>query len=302
MKLPSFGFYQHLQSPEIKAFPQIIMFCGQQYQRVEIDSLSTHQDSGIEICYGMKGKFHWQVEEKKFELNPGEVSVTCPWQRHGGQEGVMNLGQLQWLILKPRQFSSGGRLVLGSWSYLDKKNEVQLGKQLARNVQPLLGNLPEVGRLFSELYREVTEEPLGYSRRVNMLLADLLLIIGRRLQKPAGKNVGIPEQYLNVFNRISADPGHPWTNRELAALAGLKVTAFNEGVKRYTGMSPREFLIRLRLQQAKKLLVRKELSITAIAFDTGFASSQHFANTFKRHTGVTPVNFRKKNLTLKSED
>jgi len=45
----------------------------------------------------------------------------------------------------------------------------------------------------------------------------------------------------------------------------------------------------------KRLILRKpELNFTDIALDTGFYSSQHFSTTFKKLTGYTPSEFRKK--------
>jgi len=44
-------------------------------------------------------------------------------------------------------------------------------------------------------------------------------------------------------------------------------------------------------------LKKKDVSITDIALDTGFYSSQHFSTTFKKLTGYTPSQFRKNNLS-----
>ena len=76
-------------------------------------------------------------------------------------------------------------------------------------------------------------------------------------------------------------------------LVGLGHTAFSEKVKNYTGFSPLNFLINIRISKALNLLKRKDVSVTDIALDTGFYSSQHFATTFKKLTGYSPRDFRK---------
>jgi AraC-like DNA-binding protein len=80
----------------------------------------------------------------------------------------------------------------------------------------------------------------------------------------------------------------------MAAMIGLGTTAFSEKVKNYTGFSPLNYLINIRISEAIKLLRRQEMSITTIALETGFYSSQHFSTTFKKLTGYTPIEFRKK--------
>jgi len=85
----------------------------------------------------------------------------------------------------------------------------------------------------------------------------------------------------------------------MAALVGLGATAFNEKVKSFTGFSPINYLINIRISEAIKLLKRPDGNVTDIALDTGFYSSQHFSTTFKKLTGYTPSEFRKNNLPKK---
>ena len=68
------------------------------------------------------------------------------------------------------------------------------------------------------------------------------------------------------------------------------------GVENYSGFSPLNYLINIRISEAIKLLKRPDVNVTDIALDTGFYSSQHFATTFKKLTGYTPSEFRKKNI------
>jgi AraC-like DNA-binding protein len=86
---------------------------------------------------------------------------------------------------------------------------------------------------------------------------------------------------------------------EMAALIGLGTTTFTEKVKNYTGFSPLNYLINIRISEAIKLLNRQEENVTDIALNTGFYSSQHFSTTFKKLTGYTPSEFRKRNLPQK---
>jgi AraC-like DNA-binding protein len=102
---------------------------------------------------------------------------------------------------------------------------------------------------------------------------------------------------MKLEQSLRENLSHQWTVEEMAALVGLGITAFSEKVKSYTGFSPLNYLINIRISEAIKLLKRRDVHVTDIALDVGFYSSQHFATTFKKLTGYTPSEFRKKHIT-----
>lgn len=63
-----------------------------------------------------------------------------------------------------------------------------------------------------------------------------------------------------------------------------------------TGMTLRSYCNKLKLGDAKKLLVQTNLPITEIAFNTGFQDVSYFISVFKENTGMTPLKYRQKKL------
>lgn len=61
--------------------------------------------------------------------------------------------------------------------------------------------------------------------------------------------------------------------------------------KKSTGISPYQYLIKSRIERAKKLLLQKHKSIADIALQVGFTNQSHFTKHFKRLVGVTPKKF-----------
>jgi len=59
-----------------------------------------------------------------------------------------------------------------------------------------------------------------------------------------------------------------------------------------TGMTPSDYLRRLRLEAARELLANTSRPVTDIAFEVGFNSSQYFSTVFLQYTGLTPTGFR----------
>jgi AraC family transcriptional regulator len=81
----------------------------------------------------------------------------------------------------------------------------------------------------------------------------------------------------------------------MARAAGLCVSHFSKLFTQCIGLSPHQYLVRCRLQRAKKLLLTLEegLSIAEVAGETGFADQAHFSRHFRRAYGASPLAFRR---------
>ncbi|MBN1942774.1 MAG: helix-turn-helix transcriptional regulator [Phycisphaerae bacterium] len=64
------------------------------------------------------------------------------------------------------------------------------------------------------------------------------------------------------------------------------------------GLSPKQYQLKARINEASRLLRETRLGVTAIAMELGYCSSQHFATQFLAQTGQTPSDYRK---TLRRE-
>ncbi len=81
---------------------------------------------------------------------------------------------------------------------------------------------------------------------------------------------------------------------EIAAAVGYSPSYFSRLFAAETGMSPYQFVVRSRVEQAQLLLRTTHLSVQDIAFQTGFNSAANFCYTFRRILGVSPHEFRKR--------
>ena len=146
------------------------------------------------------------------------------------------------------------------------------------------------------LQNELFTHEIGFHTRVNQLLDELLIISTRQLTKQNNFTRDFPKAFLQLEQKLREDLSHQWTVEEMAAAVGMGTTHFNERVKSYTGFTPLTYLINIRISEAVKLMGKPDLNVTDIALDTGFYSSQHFSTTFKKLTGYTPSEFRKRRI------
>lgn len=79
---------------------------------------------------------------------------------------------------------------------------------------------------------------------------------------------------------------------DIAAVAGLSVSHFKSLFRESVGMPAHQYLIRRRVERAKGLLGEGTMSISQIAFETGFAHQSHLARHMRRVLGVSPKALR----------
>lgn len=85
---------------------------------------------------------------------------------------------------------------------------------------------------------------------------------------------------------------------ELAAVANLSPFHFARMFKRTLGVAPHAYQRGLRCERAKMLLAQTRHSVTGIAFDVGYESSQSFARMFRAETGMSPIDWRRHHFAL----
>lgn len=86
--------------------------------------------------------------------------------------------------------------------------------------------------------------------------------------------------------------------KEIAENIGLSETYFSALFKKETGYTVSEFIQKGRVKEAKSLLQYSEYSLIEISQYLGFCSQSHFAQTFRKHEGMTPGQYRKKNFKV----
>lgn len=119
--------------------------------------------------------------------------------------------------------------------------------------------------------------------------ARLVACHSSRSQQPARHNGGLSDRRLRqVLSYIESNLGQDISLGDIAGVAGLSVSHFKGLFRQSMGMAVHQYLIRRRVERATSLLRESKLSISQIAFDTGFAHQSHLAHHMRRLLGVSP--------------
>ena len=93
---------------------------------------------------------------------------------------------------------------------------------------------------------------------------------------------------LRAKDKMDAASEEEWPNGRLAKVSGVSAAHFARSFKEAFGVPPHRYLLTRRIERAAALLRETDLSITEIAFQTGWNSLGTFGRTFRDVTGLSP--------------
>ena len=96
-----------------------------------------------------------------------------------------------------------------------------------------------------------------------------------------------------AVREVLREPAAPRTVHDLASIAGMSRSAFAAAFSEAFGQSPMDFVQKVRLHMAAKLLAATDLPVKAVAASMGFRSRSHFSRAFRAAYGTDPSAYRK---------
>lgn len=126
--------------------------------------------------------------------------------------------------------------------------------------------------------------------RYRILLQQIIytLLVDRQQNSPSDA-----KRVNRTIDVIRRDIAHRYTIEELCRTAGMKKSLFIRVFKETTGYSPIQYVLKLRIEHAKKLLCDSDAKIEKIAAECGFSDPFYFSRLFKKQCGASPLQFRK---------
>ncbi|MCC8165012.1 MAG: AraC family transcriptional regulator [Planctomycetes bacterium] len=244
-------------------------------------SLPTHVHHGrMEINLILKGERVYRVAGEDYHLGGNQVFITWPDEVHGSGQFLHGRGLHFWMQLAlPRP----GAPFLG----LTAKRAAPLLDALWNLPRRHFQAVPELRENYATILRLYRTDPTPLLKaRMAALLTEWLLDVVACADRPV-RRVITPD-IARVDDYLRKHPNRHFTVEELAGIAHLSESHFKRKFREQFGMPPGDCLQRRRLEAAVKLLSQGK-SITYIAYDLGFSSSQHFSTSFKKYFGLSPL-------------
>ena len=227
------------------------------------------------LSYVKRGSFGCRTEGREYELVPGAVMVGRPGREyvathahHGSGDECLSVKLSASLA---DSFSRSG----SAWA--------------AARVPPL----PEL-MVLGELVQAAADG------RASVGVDEAAVLLVARFAKAGSGQSDHPQASSRERRRAVA--AALWLEENAATRLGLEDAARHAGLSPYhflrlfsrvVGVTPHQYLLRVRLRRAAKLLAEETLPVTEVAYDCGFADLSNFVRTFGRAAGVSPKRFRR---------
>ena len=263
-------------------------------------SSSIHSHNFIEFAYLVEGHGVEIINNNTFELGPGYFSMIFPWQTHElyfdhsysvkyffvaiSMDNFLGAGSVA-LELRDLFFSSASDST--PWTYYYEGN-----------------NAKKLELAFQEMFTEYTTRKKWWELSVKSKIYDVLIMFDRQCrdnqlnETTAKVNSSIRHHNSDILFYIYNNFKEEISLSHLSEYFGLSQNYLSTIIKASLGLTFQDFLHNLRLKYACTLLACTSMSVTDVAYASGFQSYRNFERFFRKNYATSPTQFRYANKKL----
>ena len=213
---------------------------------------------------------------KRTEIHGGDVFLLFPGEWHNYSANIETGWTEAWIGFT-------GQLV----DYL-------AGQQFFPRESPVIhvGVNEQLMDAFDRACKVAISQPPAYQQQLSGYVFFLLSSIYSISKQPSGLNDTTLCQIIQAKQFMNEHASEVLRMEDVAAHVGMGYSKFRKLFRNYTGFSPQQYFLNLKLEESKDLLLSTSLSSKEIAFRLGFDSASHFNRIFNQHQKRTPIEFR----------
>lgn len=217
----------------------------------------------------------------KFEIKAGDGFLIFPGEWHRYKPDAKTGWTENWV-----GFKGTNSFLLSSENLLSRKTpkfSIGLDDRLIRQ--------------FSNMFEMVKSDFVGaeyvLTGSVIFLIGHILTHLKRQELKISGRT---DEIIMTAKSLLESRFTTKVALEDVARQLNISYVWFRTYFKKHTGFSPYDYLLNIRINHARLLLKNSSRSVKEISQSSGFESHQQFSKTFKKKTGLSPVEFRNHSL------
>ena len=147
--------------------------------------------------------------------------------------------------------------------------------------------------MFRNIMKELQLKRANYIDLSNAYFKELLLLMSRRIQENQERydknNEELIKSTVEMFN---FNYNSPITISEYARQNNISDCWFTKLFKKRMGMTPQNYLINIRINKAKELLISSAYNVAEISEIVGYQNPLYFSRLFKKYTSYSPTEYR----------
>ena len=237
----------------------------------------------FEICYHCTGTQVYILDGKEYRTNGGDLFVSFPNEIHSTGSYCEEKSTFYFMLFNLNQDTE---------RFMDF-NEAETKYLLQRLLNIKNRQFPANARIREILNNIFYEYKSDHPLRVIKIKALLTEFFCELIDCSDNRKELVQYDIQQVIDYMHQNPKSNCQLSRLAEISCLSLPRFKQKFKDIIGIPPMEYAVRLKIESAKKMLLSEQNTITEIAYDLGFSSSQHFSSVFKKYTTFTPKQFHK---------
>jgi AraC family transcriptional regulator, melibiose operon regulatory protein len=250
--------------------------------------ITWHRHAAFEAIFMLDGATEYEFDDgRTVSLPGGHFLIVPPEARHRGLHDVRRPARLCGITFDPRRGDA-----LNNTAFLrgDLRRLADQFKAHAVRSCPMSAELRRCVTSLDEQIQAFDAGAVDATAALRLAVCGTLLETARQLAKVRTVHSDEAVRAAMDFMRNSCD--RPPSMSEVARAVGCSRARLFRIFRQTAGMTPNDYLQRLRVSRAGELLANTSRPVTEIAIACGFSSSQYFSNVFRKHLGQTPTAFR----------
>ena len=251
-----------------------------------------NRHAGMEIHFVLKGDISWELrgQKKPLSVPGGSFGIIPAGMRHRayGDKGTPAV-RIGLILEKAAPTSTDGTF----FSSADLRRILQRFNENGGRVRRMSARLSAILHDLAAVLNGVPALTVDEQMRLRALTGNLLYEMYVALGEPEALAKGL-DVVPKIRSWIDAHCAERITIPELVRLSGYGRSRFFALFLADTGMTPNDYLVRARIERAKRALAKETWtdSMLDLAVACGFNSSSVFSTTFRKHVGLSPREFR----------
>lgn len=255
-----------------------------------------HKHTYIEVDYIYKGSCTYYIENENrvFQLKEKELCIVNQNIAHGieknCEEDIIIKCMIPFEYINLEQYNEVGEASLKKFFEHALREDLTKASYLLYDIQ----ESEYIDELIYHMFCEYLEKGVGWRQVVKNNLSSLFIYLMQAKENQRCIVKDIEEENLNITKVLDCIRRNYQyiTLKDLAKDLHFHENYLSRMIKQKNQKSFRDLLSQIRLQEAEKLLLNTNLSVTEIAAKVGYHKPNFFYKLFKEHYGVTPIEFR----------
>ncbi len=265
-----------------KSRPLIVGSCGT-YHLFTHPRLPTCRPRGrldFQIIYVSAGiaHFHFDNAENDTVVSAGNMVIYRPKEFQKYEYYAADQTEVYWVHF------TGGNVtnILRSYGIKDDMRVIYTGTSL------------EYERIFKRMISELQFCRTDYEEMLTLLFRHLLILIHRQVsRKRILKNEYLEQEMDQAAQYFNDHYNRDISIQEYAASRGMSVSWFIRNFKVFTGSTPMQYIVSIRIANAQVLLETTTYTVTEIGRIVGYENPLYFSRIFHKQKGFSPSEYRK---------